>query len=375
MPIIQAEKRYQHKLPSRMMAGVLVVAMSLTMVVQSATSITISRSDDEYKAAVNYLADNTEYVQKPRTERVVEYIETRSVKETLADYYRLAGRQIAKEQYKDALVSIEKCIAMYEDESSELYLDILVKRGCLQVMLNDYDAALKSLDLALAVDSTASDIYLVKAQIYAEREDVEALEQCLTAYLELKPGDNSIRELLAQIQFTEEDYQTAAEQYEKILETDSRAEIEYLYGLNAVKDANFAVAEASLTSAMAKDDSFDGIYYYRGVSNMSLGSYELAIDDLTVSIGREDMLQASYYTRGVCLLMDDQYEKGILDIEYAASRDDDEEITKQAQLLLDELEAALAEQPVQPEGQVQAEETTDDATEGLPTELLPVKPE
>ena len=169
------------------------------------------------------------------------------------------------------------------------------------------------------------------------------MSDCLTAYLKLVPGDNSIRELLAQAQFTEGDYTAAAQQYEEILATESKAEIEYLYGLNAVKNADFEKGETFLTSAIEKDDSFEGIYYYRGVCRMSLENYPAAIEDLTVSIARGDMQQASYYTRGVCLLMNNEYETGLADVQTAAVGNQDDEITKQAKLLMAELEAAQAQ--------------------------------
>lgn len=349
---------FYHKKAFKVTAGVLLVAVFFTMVLQPAIFIAIKSSTDKADAAVNYLAGNTEYVNKNTPERVLDYLETFTPRETLADYYQLASTQIAQEEYAEALANIEKCIGLYNNEGNELYVDLLLKRGCLQVMLGEYAAALESLDVALAEDPAAADIYLVKAQIYAERQDMAALTQCLTAYLQLAPEDSSIRALLAQAQFTEGDYQTATQQYAEILETDPNAEIEYLYGLTAVKNSDFAAGEASLTKAIAKEDNFDGIYYYRGVCRMSLGNYPGAIEDLTASIAREDMLQASYYTRGVCLLLNNEYEKGLLDIEHAAGRNDDEEITKQAQLLIDELmKAAQSGETVKPELMLQPEKS------------------
>jgi tetratricopeptide (TPR) repeat protein len=248
--------------------------------------------------------------------------------------------QIAREEYANALENIEKCISLYNNEGRDLYLDLLLKRGCLLVMLGRYDEALKSLNLALAEDPSAADVYLVKAQIYAERQNMEALTECLTAYMRLRPEDNSIRALLAQAQFTEGNYEAAARQYEELMQNDPNAEIEYLYGLNAVRNSDFAAAEAALSSAISKDDSFDGIYYYRGVCRMSLGNYAGAIEDMTISIDRNDMMHASYYTRGICLLMNNEYEKGLADIKYAAGLSDDQEVTKQALHFLAELEAA-----------------------------------
>ena len=357
MSIKENAKKLYHKKSFRVIAGILVVSMFATMVLQSATLVAISRSADKSEAAVNYLAENTEYVNKNRPQRVLEFLETLAPKEALEDYYRLASTQIAREEYSDALGNIEKCITIYNNEGQELYVDLLLKRGCLQVMTGDYDAALGSLDMALEQDPAAADIYLVKAQIHAERQNMGALTQCLTEYLKLVPEDSSIRSLLAQAQFTEGNYEAAAIQYAEIMEHNPDSQTEYLYGLNAVKNSDFAAGEAALTKAIAKDDSFDGIYYYRGVCRMSLGNYPAAIDDLTVSIDKEDMLQASYYTRGVCLLMDNQYEKGLIDIEYAAARNDDGEITEQANLLLAELAAAQSEGTMQqPEEMIQPEE-------------------
>lgn len=332
--------RFYHRKSFRILAGSMIVVFLFTMVLQSGTLVAISRSREQYDAAVNYLADNTEYVNKSRPQRVEDYLKTLIPQSTLEDYYTLASTQIARAEYGDALRSIEKCLQLYNNEGQELYLDLLLKRGCLQVMMGDYDKALKSLDLALAENPAAADIYLVKAQIYAERLNLSALSDSLTSYLQLVPGDSSIRALLAQAQFSEGDYDSANLQYEEILQRDPNAEIEYLYGLNAVKNSDFAAAEASLTSAIAKDDSFDGIYYYRGVCRMSLEDYPAAIEDLTASINRNDMLQASFYTRGVCLLMNNEYEKGLADVQLAAAGNQDEEVTKQAELLIAELEKA-----------------------------------
>lgn len=367
MSIKDSVKKFYFTRHYRIIAGVLVVTVFVTMVLQSATLVAISRSDDRSEAAVNYLADNTEYVNKDTPQRVMDYLGTLGSEKTLGDYYTLASTQIGRAEYAEALGNIEKCISLYNNEGRELYIDLLMKRGCLQVMLGQYDTALKSLDMALAEAPAAADIYLVKAQIYAQRENMEALSQCLSAYLKLRPDDTSIRALLAQAQFTRGDYKAAAQQYAEILETNPDAQTEYLFGLNAVKNSDFAAAEASLTKAIATDDSFDGIYYYRGVSRMSLGNYPGAIEDLTVSIDKQDMLQASYYTRGLCLLMDSQYEKGLADIEAAANRNDDPEVTKLVQQLIAELQAAQSAQAAD------LEEMAQDAEKSQPASVVPAE--
>jgi tetratricopeptide (TPR) repeat protein len=359
--------KYYHKTSFRVTAGILIVTVFVTMVLQSATLVAISRSDDRSEAAVNYLVDNTEYVNQDTPRRVIDYLGTLGTEQTLGDYYTLASTQIARAEYARALGNIEKCLSLYNNEDHELYVDLLMKRGCLQVMLGQYDAALKSLDAALKEAPAAADIFLVKAQIYAQRENMEALSQCLNEYLEFRPDDTSIRALLAQAQFTQGDYQAAAEQYAEILNTNPDAQTEYLFGLNAVKNSDFAAAEEALTKAIATDDSFDGIYYYRGVSRMSLGNYAGAIEDLTVSIEKQDMLQASYYTRGLCLLMDEQYEQGLANIDLASQRNDDPEVTKLVEQLIAELQAAQSGELPDPE------EMAQDAAELQPAPVVPAE--
>jgi tetratricopeptide (TPR) repeat protein len=192
--------------------------------------------------------------------------------------------QIAREEYANALENIEKCISLYNNEGRDLYLDLLLKRGCLLVMLGRYDEALKSLNLALAEDPSAADVYLVKAQIYAERQNMEALTECLTAYIRLRPEDNSIRALLAQAQFTEGNYEAAARQYEELMQNDPNAEIEYLYGLNAVRNSDFAAAEAALSSAISK--GFRLIGSPETVSIFLFGDPAVTLIDFSNRLGR-----------------------------------------------------------------------------------------
>ena len=336
----ESVKKFYFTRPYKVIACILVVTVFVTMVLQSATMVAISRSDNRFEAAVNYLVDNTEYVNKDTPQRVIDYLGPLGSEQTIADYYTLASMQIARGEYDKALVNIEKCLSLYNNEDHGLYVDLLMKRGCLQVMLGQYDAALKSLDKALKEAPAEADIYLVKAQIYAQRENMEALTECLRSYLKLKPDDTAVRALLAQTQLIQGDYQAGAEQYAAIKDAGTDAQTEYLFGLNAVKHSDFAAAEEALTRAITKDDSFDGIYYYRGVSRMSLGNYSGAIEDLTVSIEREDMLQASYYTRGLCFFMTEQYAEGLADINSAAQRNDDPEVTKLVEQLIAELQAA-----------------------------------
>jgi hypothetical protein len=77
LSIKETAKKFYYTRSFRIIAGVLVVTVFVTMVLQSATLVAISRSDSKSDAAVNYLAENTEYVNKNRPQRVLDYLQTR----------------------------------------------------------------------------------------------------------------------------------------------------------------------------------------------------------------------------------------------------------------------------------------------------------
>ena len=95
----ESVKNFYFTRPYKVIACILVVTVFVTMVLQSATMVAISRSDNRFEAAVNYLVDNTEYVNKDTPERVIDYLGTLGSEQTIADYYTLASMQIARGEY------------------------------------------------------------------------------------------------------------------------------------------------------------------------------------------------------------------------------------------------------------------------------------
>ncbi|MEA4933570.1 MAG: tetratricopeptide repeat protein [Lawsonibacter sp.] len=344
-------KKFHQKPRVRITAGILVAALLLSLGANAAVGIRI-QPGDQTKAATNYLVDHTKYVIEGRLKRLQEKVRALQEPTKVEDYYRLAGTQIAQEDYTGALSSMEQCLSIYSGGDDALYLDLLMKRGCLLVLLGQDDEALQALDQALEQDQEQADAYLVKAQIYAQREETEPLALALEAYLELKPEDSQIRALLAQAMFTAEDYKGATEQYQEILNTAppdaDLTETAYLYGLTSIQLGNFSTAEKSLKQALAKDNTLEGIYYYIGVCQMSRGDYAGAVSNMTASIQQNSLLQLSHYTRGVCRLMteDYDYEVAVEDLQKAADykgTDADQTVTQQAKDFLAELATAQEE--------------------------------
>jgi len=333
--------RKHKKIRMRIITGVLTVALIGTGILSSMATVTIARSEEKSEAAVNYLADNTEYVNENRVERMADVLSTMGSKETLEDYYTLAATQIASEDYRSAAESISKCLQLHENQNDALYLDLLMKQGCIYVMLTEYDKALKYLDMALAVDPKSTDAYLIKAQIYSEKGDFASLAASLESYLEINPNDNEIRGLLAQTKFLQASYKEAEAEYTKILQNQNDPQILYLNGLTEIQLGDFINAEKHLTEAIKQNDSYDGIYYYRGVCRMAAENYTDAIADFTASINKNSMTQASYYSRGVCSLMTEKYDyDSVLNDLKTAESGPEAGLTKQAQDLLQKLKDA-----------------------------------
>lgn len=338
----------KRKLPFRMIAGLLAFALLVSIGANAAVRVKI-QPGDETEAATNYLADRTDYVRAGRLRRIQEKLKALRSPTTLEDYYRLAGTQIAEEKYGQALDSVAKCLALYDGDNAALYQDLLLKKGCLLVLLERDEEALSALDLALKENPDLPDAYLIRAQIYAGREEMEPLAQALEAYLVRKPEDQEIRALLAQAMFTGADYAGATTQYRQILseakpESDT-AEIAYLYAMACIQMGDYSSAEESLNRALEQNDALEGIYYYRGVCRMSRGDYSGAISDLTASLRQNSLPQLCYYSRGVCTLMTTNYNYAAAqaDLQAAADyrkTDADAGVTQQAQSLMSELAAA-----------------------------------
>lgn len=392
--------------PFRAIAMVLAVVMVGSIALNAAASVAIRRGIDSEavdEAAKNYLVDNTEYVNKTQFDRAMDRLALlrgyRSVIDEVASVptlelnttlqggnseftvaYGNAGVAIAAENYEEALAQIARCLELYESyevEDETILVDLMLKKACLLVMLEQNDEAIAVLDETLVLVPTAADAYLVKAQIYADLEDMQGLVETLTAYLILNPDDEDVRAVLAQAQFASEDYAAANEQYAQLAsgtDTANIAESEYLYGLSNIQLGNFARAEEYLTAAIAKNDAQDGIYYYRGVCRMYRGDYAGAVQDFTTSINLGSLPQLCYYTRGVCGMMVESYgyEKALADINQSLTYTGDDDVTKsvrlQAQTFLNDLEAA-AIAAMQEENQQQLEDITGGVTPGKISEI------
>ena len=327
----------------RTTAFLLALIMVFSIWANGAIQIRIQpRSDQD--AAGQYLIDNTDYVQSGDLGRLEEKVQTYFTPTTLEDYYSLAGTQIGAGEYEAALASVDTCLEMYPGDNETLYMDLLLKRGCLHVLLGQYEEAVAALEQVLLKDPEQADAYLVLAQIYSETGNYQGLILVLGEYLKLKPQDGDIRALLAQMLFELGEYQLAIKEYEQLRQlesmTESANQILFLEALAYIQMADYVTAKQILLTIMDTEEKVAGADYYLGVCYLSEEDYNSAEPRFTASLEAGDMVQLSAYSRAVCRLMKTEfdYDGAMADLEAAiayAEPDVDPAITEQAQGLLD----------------------------------------
>lgn len=327
----------------RITAFLLAAVMVFSIWASGAIQIRIT-ARSEQDAAGQYLIDNTDYVQSGELGRFEEKVQTYFEPTTLEDYYRLAGTQIGSGDYEAALVSVDTCLELYPGEDETLLLDLLLKRGCLHVLLGQYEQAVEALEQVLLTDPEQADAYLVLAQIYSETGNYQGLIPVLGEYLKLKPQDGDIRTVLAQTYFQTGQYQQAIGEYEQLKQMEDMAEsldqIQLLEALAYIQLADYATAKELLLSVPNTEERIPGRAYYLGICYLSEEDYDTGETHFTASLEAGEMIQLSSYSRAVCRLMkkDFDYDGALADLETAiaySQSDLDPSVTKQAQELLD----------------------------------------
>jgi tetratricopeptide (TPR) repeat protein len=291
---------------------------------------------------MKYLAENTEYINKKRSERTWNLIQTLKGTDDLNDCYLAASIYIGSARYEEALAYIRKSLKLCDPtERPEFYTELLTKKGCLLTLMGENDEALKTLDLVTDRDPQAADVYLVKAQIYFEQNNLEKLAETSAQYLEVVPDDVSVRitylQTLAALDVVDE-----AKKQGRIIIEDASADTEakddayHILAMLALREENFKEALRNLQQVKDTKEKYPDVNYDIGVCQMSKGEFDEAIEYFTRSIEQDYNKQGCYYSRGVCEFSNDpvDYESAYFDLLAAVEYDEEDR---------DEETAALAE--------------------------------
>ena len=346
-------KTRKKKIWIRVTAIFMVLTMVVTYWAGTVTSIKISA--EETNEAMKYLAENTEYINKKRSERTWNLIQTLKGSDDLNDCYLTASIYIGSARYEEALTYIRKCLKLCDPtERPEFYTELLTKKGCLLTLMGENDEALKTLDLVTERDPQAADVYLVKAQIYFEQNSLEKLAETTAQYLEIKPDTVSVRitylQTLAALDVVDE-----AKKQGRIIIEDASADTEakddayHILGMLALREENFAEALENLKNIYDTKEKYPDVNYDIGVCQMSKGEFDEAIKYFTKSLEQDYNRQGCYYSRGVCEFSNDpaDFESAYYDLLAAAEyneEDRDEDTALLAKAILDDAYEVVEEE-------------------------------
>ena len=348
----------------RVTAAILIVALLITGLFSRLVQVSISAQTvaDAASAAGNYLVDNTEYVNMNPIDRAKAVL--RNALSNYGDefnkHYEAASIAIGQEEYEEALEEITACLELI-DESNDKYLDLVIKKGCLEALLGKYDEAIESFRLALSIDDSAAQAHLLIAELLLEKNDILGATDHLTRYAELTPEDSSQLPVIAELQYGQSNYAKAIEYGEKAIAKGCDADMD-LYNSIALSyllqgdyekarkylDKAVESGEAAKTAAGGAEPAYaisplSETYYYRGLSKLTLGSFSEAKADYDKSIELGYATSLVYYNRGVCELQEEDYQACYDDMKIVVEIGDEEELVTIAQTIVDAIDSAIEE--------------------------------
>ena len=235
--------------------------------------------------------------------------------------YTLALNAINAEDYEKAKRYLDICFAYCDPQSNPtMYADLLLKRACIDVIEQNYDMALLSLDAALRVQPELADACLVRAQVYSTQGNVDAAIKNLETYIDLT-RDTSLYQTVAQLQEARGDLDAAQAAYDKYVEG-AGAEVQeagFQSGLYKMEAGRFEEAIAAF-EAYAGDETYAaGAQYNIGICKMNLGDYAGAVEAFTASVEKGGAFDGLYYNRGLCNLLSAEWAPAVEDFTKSVS--------------------------------------------------------
>ena len=214
-------------------------------------------------------------------------------------YYTLITMKISSGAYDDALENIEKAMPLAGSDS-QLLADLWLKKGAVYAMQGNYEAALPALQSVLAYDEGSADAHLLYSQIYAQQGDAGKAIEHLTRYLSLRPDDNAMYAMLAELNFTLGQYKAAEEAYTRFIDSQDAVDLAALYmrGVSSMQSGRYKEAIDDFTLAVDDPEHGQNARFNRAVSYMQLGRLDEAEKDFTVLIDAGLVMKGLRFNRG-----------------------------------------------------------------------------
>ena len=237
--------------------------------------------------------------------------------------YSLALNAINAEDYETANTYLDICFVYCDPQTNpEMYADLLLKRACIYSIRERDDLALLLLDASLQVQPDLANAYLVRTQIYAAQNDVDAAVENLEKYIDLTK-ETALYETVAQLQEAKGDLKAAQAAYDKYVQGAGAdvPEAGFQSGLYRMQAGRFEEAVAAF-EAYAEDETYGaGAKYNIGVCKMNLADYAGAVAEFTACEEKGGTFEGLFYNRGICRMMSDDWEGAAADFEKSIEKE------------------------------------------------------
>ena len=232
----------------------------------------------------------------------------------LDTYYTLATNYISMADYDKAAEYVDKCFEYCnENTGKDLMADLYLKRGCIETIHGDTEAALADLDKALENNAELADAYLIKTEIYTDSLDFAQATENLQKYIDLT-GDNDLYATLSELYELNGEAEKAADSYTKYIKSRDITENEAVY-TEAVYKMQIGLNDEALVAfeTLKEDETYgEAAQYNIAVCLMNKGENEAAAEIFIAGIqdnGWADKYEGTYYNLGLCYMLNGDYEK------------------------------------------------------------------
>lgn len=175
----------------RILAGFLAVLMVAQVSLFNASSVTFFRdkfAGTEYETAAEYLAENDDYLNASRLQRMRDYIRSIGTPSTYEDYSVCASVAIADEKYDDAISYLTSAIGMFNGPAEERG-GLMVKLGCLYGMTGNWAQAKRELEGAVKLNTMDASGWLMLAESSLRTGEYARALDAMQTYSEMVPLD------------------------------------------------------------------------------------------------------------------------------------------------------------------------------------------
>lgn len=250
----------------------------------------------------------------------------------------IAQAAIERNDSAKAVINLERYLEHQPNDTKiwSVLAQLYMASGAYGLAAGAYDRVID------AVGDTGGELHYLRGTCYMEAQMyAAALDDFLAAEQSGYPDVSLCDAQIALCSFLNGKYEDCLTYGEKALAAPSDAvsqtDLYYFMGLASLTLGDYEASRANFCKALALDDTRQDVGYYLAVSLMALEKYDEAIERFTALIGNEYSLSLCYYNRALCYISKRSNLLAKADLERVVEMNEDAELTKTAQSVLDSI--------------------------------------